>query len=194
MTASDWTDEELVSQTLNGDQRAFNDLAKRWEGSLYRFALRTLGDPDEARDVCQDALVKAYENLPRLREASKFKSWAHHIVLNLCRDRYRKNRGTPVTLEDTNPLELIEGGRGPEAADLGADRNSRQALLAEIMSGLPEEQRTALLLREYHGLNSKEIAEITGVPAATVRTRIFYGLKGVRKAVQQRGLQMEDLQ
>lgn len=194
MTASNWTDEELVVQSLNGDTRAFGDLAKRWEGSLYRFALRTLGDPDEARDVCQDALIKAYENLPRLREASKFKSWAHHIVLNLCRDRYRKNRGTQVTLEDTSPLELVEGGVRTGASDFGAEQVSRQSVLAEILSGLPEEQRTALLLREYHGLNSKEIAEITGVPAATVRTRIFYGLKGVRKAVTQRGLQLEDLQ
>ena len=180
-------------QSLNGDQRAFGNLAKRWEGSLYRFALRTLGDPDEARDVCQDALIKAYENLPRLREASKFKSWAHHIVLNLCRDRYRKNRGTPVSLDDSGPLELVQGGAGA-ASDYGAEQVSRQEMLAEILSGLPEEQRTALLLREYHGMNSKEIAEITGVPAATVRTRIFYGLKGVRKAVTQRGLQMEDLQ
>jgi len=184
------SDAELVDLSRGGNMDAFNLLTDRWEDSLYRFVRRTLGNEDDARDVCQESWIKAYQNLPRLRDGAKFKSWLHHIALNQCRDRFRaaKTRGDSVALEDAprDSDEMRAGGAW--IADHAAGRGSVQGLLGEILDGIPVEQRTCLLLREYHGFNSEEIAEITGVPAATVRTRIFYGLKTVRKVMARRGL------
>lgn len=186
------TDEQLVALTQGGNTQAFNGLAARWEGSLYRFTLRTLGNPEDARDVCQEALLKAYQQIGRLREGGKFKAWVHHIALNLCRDRFR----SPARRAETRSIDDEEYKEGALAAELAAQspsqiRPERAVLMRtieEVLGFLPAEQRTAILLREYQGFTSEEIGEITGVPAATIRTRIFYGLKSMRKMLDERGI------
>jgi len=189
------TDAELVALTQEGDLSAFNQLASRWESSLYGFVRRTLGDAEDARDVCQEALVKAFTNITRLRDGGKFKSWIHYIALNLCRDRFRSPRSRVET------LAYEEGGTGDlgprvgvaaEAADRLAEMTQLSDVLQRVLAELPQEQRTSILLREYQDLTSDEIGEIMGVPAATVRTRIYYGLKTVRKILQERGIDRAD--
>jgi RNA polymerase sigma-70 factor (ECF subfamily) len=186
------SDEQLVALTQSGDPEAFNRLAARWQGPLYGFVLRTMGNAEEAKDVVQEALVKAHGNLPRLREGAKFKSWLHNIALNLCRDRFRaaKVRGKTISLEDAG--ESVAQFVASETAEQGAESGSLQGVLEGFLEKLPVEQRTCLLLREVHGFNSEEISEITGTPSATVRTRIFYGLKAVRKQMDKRGLTAAD--
>jgi RNA polymerase sigma-70 factor (ECF subfamily) len=187
------SDAELVALAQEGDMEAYNSLVRRWDPSLYRFARRLLGNDEDARDVSQEALVKAYLNIRRLRDPGKFKSWVHHIVLNLCRDRYRSPRSRAVTeaYEEGQPGELTMVTEGPVMAgpDVSAHRSGLSEILESALDRLPPEQRTAILLREYQGLNSEEIAEVTGVPAATVRTRIFYGLKTVRRILREMGIE-----
>ena len=186
------TDEQLVALTQEGNLQAFNNLTSRWQASIYRFVLRVLGNQEDARDVCQEALLKAYVNIGRLRNGRKFKAWLHHIALNLCRDRFRSAtaRADIRTFEeegfDEKRLAAEHAlGRSPEAH---ATQNSLLRVLGDVFHQIPVEQRTALLLREYHGFTSEEIGEITGVPAATVRTRIFYGLRSIRKQLDRRGI------
>ena len=186
------TDEVLVAMSQDGDVQAFNMLAQRWEGSLYQYVRRSVGNPDEARDLCQEALTKAYQNIERLRDGDKFKSWVHHIALNLCRDRFRtqKARTELRSLDDVtvDELELASSEGRLESPDTTAVRGQLADLMAESLSLLPPDQKNAIMLREYHGFTSQEIAEITGVPSATVRTRIFYGLKSLRRALEERGV------
>lgn len=191
------TDEQLVELSQNGDLTAFNHLVERWETSVYRFVRRTVGNPDDARDLCQEALTKAFQNIERLREGRKFKSWVHHIALNVCRDRFRtaRSRTDLRSLEDFSAEEIqaaAEDAR-PDAPDNRVKRVSLQVILGSALDRLPAEQKTAIVLREYHGFNSEEIAEMTGVPAATVRTRIFYGLKAIRRTFHDRGVDPQDL-
>jgi RNA polymerase sigma-70 factor (ECF subfamily) len=190
------SDGELVARSQAGDARAFNSLVGRWETTLYAFVRRTLRDPEDARDVCQETLVKAHSNIGRLRDGEKFKSWIHHIALNLCRDRFRsaKGRAEMVSLDETGAEELEHSGGLPASIKLDADmeRASAQDVLANVLSRLPEEQRASILLREYQGFTSEEIGEMMGVPAATVRTRIYYGLRSLRRALDERGLTRGD--
>jgi RNA polymerase sigma-70 factor, ECF subfamily len=179
------TDEELVALSQRGNVAAFNRLTNRVEDSVYRFVLRTLGDREEARDVCQESLLKAYQNIGKLKNGSKFHAWVHHIALNLCRDRFR----SPRHKARKQDLEEMEAAGGAAALELSqhstlAHRGERAHLMLgveEALAQLPAEQRFAILLREYQGFTSEEIGEITGVPAATVRTRIFYGLRTLRR-------------
>lgn len=190
------TDAQLVARTQAGDVGAFNELANRWESALYGFVRRTLGDAEDARDVCQEALVKAYRNIDRLREGEKFKSWIHYIALNLCRDRFRSPRARMdfVAYEEGGDEPPTRGlPAGAERTEDAAEGASLGALLREMLERLPPEQRTSIVLREYQGLTSEEIGEITGVPAATVRTRIYYGLKALRAAMKARGIERTDL-
>lgn len=189
------TDKELVAMSQAGDVQAFNQLAQRWESSLYQFLRRSVGNPEEAKDLCQEALTKAYQNIERLREGEKFKAWVHHIALNLCRDRFRtrKARTELRSLEDVTirELDLLAAQGKEECPDHDMARSSLSELIAAALEGLPLDQKNAIVLREYHGFNSQEIADITGVPAATVRTRIFYGLKSLRRSLEDRGVTAE---
>ena len=188
------SDAELVALTQRGNLQAFNSLAQKWDASLYRFARRFLGNDEDARDVCQEALVKAYLNINRLRDPAKFKSWVHHIALNLCRDRSRSARARRETTgyDETvvpNPDTIR---RLAEGTDREAYRAVLGEVLEDVMSRLSDEQRTAILLREYHGFTSEEIGEMMGVPATTVRTRIYYGLKSVRRMLNERSIDARD--
>ena len=193
------TDSELVILSQQGDVRAFNRLAGRSNAALYGFVRRTLGNADDAQDVCQEAFIKAYANIGRLREPEKFGAWLHHIALNLCRDWHRAAKSRPAV----QSLENDADGRAFEIpADDAADRAEPDRERAEmlddaqrLLARISLEQRTAIVLREYQGFTSQEIAEITGVPPATVRTRVFYGLKAIHAMLHEQeraGMRRED--
>lgn len=185
------TDAELAALSKEGNLEAFNRLAGRWENPLFLFIRRMLGNDEDARDTCQDAFLKAYQNIGRLRDPAKFKAWLHHIALNLCRDfgRSARIRATQPYEEALPQDERVRPLVGRvEATDRAAERGSLAGLLGNVLGQLPEEQRTAILLREYQGFTAGEIAEITGVPPATVRTRIYYGLRALRRGLAQRGI------
>lgn len=189
------SDAELVALCQQGDLRAFNSLVRKWDAGLYHFVRRMMGDAEEARDIVQETLLKAHLNIRRLRDPESFRSWIHHIAINLCRDWHRSPRVRKQTRSldaaAENGVELAATGA---ATDAGAERSSTATLLEDVLARLSHEQRTAILLREYHGFTSDEIARITGVPAATVRTRIFYGLRAVRKLLAEQGIVSSDLE
>ena len=185
------SDERLVSLSQAGDVQAFDHLVTRWESSIYAYLRRTLGNREEARDLCQETLVRAYLNIGGLQDGSKFKTWLFRIALNLCRDRFRSARArtATATFDEQGPDGVRAAVERTEtmAPDLRAIRGDLIEELERALKSLPEEQREAILLREYQGLTSEEIGVMVGVPAATIRTRIFYGLKTVRRTLRERG-------
>jgi RNA polymerase sigma-70 factor (ECF subfamily) len=195
---SGMTDVELVVQSQGGDVEAFNQLASRCNASLYGFVRRMMGNAEDARDLCQEALLKAYLNIRRLRDPTRFRGWLHHIALNLCRDWHRSARARvrSESYEEGQPNEIriLEASGRRVAPDAAAEQASLAEVLGQMLDQLSWEQRTAIVLREYQGFTSEEIAQITGVPAATVRTRIFYGLRTIRKMMHQNGITMQSLQ
>ena len=182
------TDAELAVRSQRGDSDAFAQLTHRWELPLFRFVRRMIGNDEDARDACQDALLKAYRNIRHLRDPAKFKTWLHHIAANRCRDHHRQRAARPVCSfeEGFTGGELLENRAAP---DQNAEHQNMAEVLREVLDRLPHEQRTAILLREYQGFTSDEIGQMTGVPAATVRTRIFYGLKAMRRMLKGYGIQ-----
>lgn len=179
------TDNQLVARTLNGDVGAFNDLVVRWEASLYRFVVRYLGDPEEARDICQEAFLKAYTNLDRFRGQAKFSSWLFQIALNQCRTQFRRKKSRPtVSLdeeEQLSHLQLVPADTEPP--DASAIKSQQASELDAALANLPEDQRTAIILKEYHGLKFREIAEILETPESTVKSRLYHGLESLAKSL-----------
>ncbi len=185
-----WTDEELVARAADGDTESFNELIRRWERRIYALAYRTIGREEDARDVCQEAFLRAYRALPGFRGQAKFSSWLYRITLNLCRDWARRERRTPVVQapEDTNVLELAAANEPSESVeDLVARRDLTRAV-RQLMARLPEEQRTAIILKEYHGLTFQEIADLIGCPLSTVKTRVYQGLSVLRRELERHGM------
>ena len=185
------TDETLVTLAMSGDSESFNQLVLRWERPIYALAYRTLGREDEARDVCQETFLRAYRALPGFKGEAKFSSWIYRIALNLCRDWMRKKRRTPVMQapEGVDLADLADraAARGPvESIETLVARRQLSQRVAVAMRTLPEEQRTAIVLKEYHGLTFQEIAEMQGCPLSTVKTRLYQGLSVLRTQLAER--------
>ena len=178
-----WLDEELVARSIGGDQESFNQLVLRWERPIYALAYRVIGREEDARDVCQETFFRAFRALNGFRGQAKFSSWLYRIALNLCRDWVRKERRTPV-IQAPEELEVLEMAAvrepTPSVEDLVARRELTR-VVERAMARLPEEQRTAIILKEYHELTFQEIADLVGCPLSTVKTRLYQGLSVLRR-------------
>ena len=178
-----WTDEELVDRSRSGDVESFNQLITRWERPIYALAYRVIGQEEDARDVCQETFLRAFRGLAGFKGQAKFSSWLYRIALNLCRDWIRRRRRTPIsTLPEDVELEDLASEAGPSESveDLVA-RRELSGVVEVAMARLPEEQRTAIILKEYHGMTFQEIADLQGCPLSTVKTRLYQGLSVLRR-------------
>ena len=183
------TDEELVALSIGGDAESFNQLVLRWERPIFALAYRVIGREEEARDVVQETFLRAFRGIGNFRGQAKFSSWVYRIALNLCRDWIRRERRAPImpTPEGVDVIELAaEQGPVESIEDLVA-RNDLSKVVADLMTRLPEEQRTAIVLKEYHGMTFQEIADLQGVPLSTVKTRLYQGLSVLRRQLHQQG-------
>jgi RNA polymerase sigma-70 factor, ECF subfamily len=187
------TDEELVASAQAGDLDSFNQLVSRWERPMYALAYRTIGREEEARDVVQDAFLRAYRGLRGFKGEAKFSSWLYGITLNLCRDWMRRERRAPLvsTPEGVDAVDLADRQAAPTESveDLVARREMSRAV-ARVMAELPEDQRAAVMLKEYHGLTFQEIADMLDCPLSTVKTRLYQGLSVLRRRLERQ--QAED--
>lgn len=188
-----WTDEDLVARSRGGDVDSFNQLILRWERPIYALAYRVIGRQEDARDVCQETFLRAFRALPGFKGQAKFSSWLYRIALNLCRDWVRRQRRTPIVEvpDGVDPLDLVdlaaERDRPASIEDL-VSRRELSAAVEEAMALLPEEQRTAIILKEYHGMTFQEIAELQGCPLSTVKTRLYQGLTVLRRQLERQGM------
>ncbi|MEZ5418369.1 MAG: sigma-70 family RNA polymerase sigma factor [Vicinamibacterales bacterium] len=189
------TDEELVARSMDGDVDSFNQLIKRWERPIYALAYRTLGREDDARDVAQETFLRAFRAIKGFKGQAKFSSWLYRIALNLCRDWMRRQRRTPTVQapEDVDIADLAAEQGPSESIETLVGRRQLGRAVAAAMARLPEEQRTAIVLKEYHGLTFQEIAEMQGVPLSTVKTRLYQGLSVVRRLLEKGGMSAADL-
>jgi RNA polymerase sigma-70 factor, ECF subfamily len=186
----DLTDEELVARSVGGDTDSFNHLIKRWERPIYALAYRTIGREDDARDVVQETFLRAFRGLGGFKGQAKFSSWLYRIALNLCRDWIRRERRAPVvaTPDGVDLVELAGEGDGVERVDDIVVRKDLTRAVALAMRVLTEEQRAAIVLKEYHGLTFQEIADLLGCPLSTVKTRLYQGMLVLRRELERTGV------
>jgi RNA polymerase sigma-70 factor (ECF subfamily) len=162
-------DQELVERTIAGDRAAFETLVERHSAVVYRVAARIVGAQD-ADDVSQDALIRAFHRLEQYRGDSPFESWLLRIVHNTALDSLRRRRPTPVgaTEEGTTSPETGQP-RSPVSSLEDRERSDR---LVTKLRELRPEHRAVLVLRDLEGLSYGEIAEVTESPIGSVRGRL----------------------
>jgi RNA polymerase sigma-70 factor (ECF subfamily) len=182
-------DEELVAAFQAGDRSAFDTLFQRWDRKIQGAIYRIVGGAEDPRDLSQEVFLKAYRALGSFKQEARFSSWLYRIALNTCRDRLRRRRARPqVSLDEVDEArEFAAGFGGPTAFELVEARDLARTV-QEAMAGLPDEQREVIALKEYQGLTFVEIAEATGVPVSTVKTRLYRGLGRLRHQLEQQGL------
>ncbi len=175
-----------------GDARAFEVLVRRHRTAVFSFLLRLTGDRGRAEDLCQETFLKVVKASGSWEERARFTTWLYAIARNLAVDEARR-----MAFRRAEPLEPAdpEGERRrpePAAEDPSPDRAADAALvrpkLEAALQALPPEQREVFLLREYSGLRFAEIAEVTGTPENTVKSRMRYALEALRAELAARGI------
>ena len=183
----------------SGDARALTALVGRHRRAVYNFILRYVGQRQRAEDLLQETWLKVVRGSGDYQPKARFTTWVYTIARNLCVDSARKE-----SYRQTDSLDAPAGAdcdgrelseRLPDEATVAPDRaadNIRlRPLLTQALMALPLEQREVFLLREYHGVGFKEIAEVTGVNENTVKSRMRYALEGLRRQLAQLGVDGE---
>lgn len=176
------SDEQLLSQFLAGDERAFETLVGRYESRLRKVAYGLVRDWGLAEDVAQDAFLRAYRKAATFRGGSSVKAWLYRIAINRAHDELRRIRRKGEVALDIGMGEPDERRRA-SAEDVAAARELERHV-AMALSEMREEYRTALVLREMEGMTYREIAELLGWPLGTVQIRVHRGRLELRSRLQ----------
>ena len=182
-------DQQLVERAQKGDKKAFDVLVGKYRRKLERLLSRSIRDPAEIEDVAQEVFIKAYRALPSFRGDSAFYTWLYRIGINTANNHLvSKGRRAPTSTEyDAEEAESFE-----DAVYL-RDINTPESLLLSrqigdtihaAIEGLPDELRTAIVLRELEGHSYEEIAQMMDCPIGTVRSRIFRAREAISARVR----------
>ena len=183
---------QLVRASAAGDREAMERLLMRAQEVAYRFSLLVCGHPQDAEDVMQDALLKTYRHVSRIKEPEAFRTWLYTTVQNACRMKRRRHVGEPSHLTSMEQGATSgDGVAGPVEVE-GHARPADQIMIDAWVSGrlrdalkaLPPSYRMIVVLREMEGLSTREVAKVAGISEANVKTRLHRARVMLRQALE----------
>jgi RNA polymerase sigma-70 factor (ECF subfamily) len=182
------SDQLLVNRVKSGDKHAFDLLVLKYQHRIIKLIMRYVRDPAEAMDVSQEAFLKAYRAIPNFRGESAFYTWMYRIAINTAKNHLvaAKRRPLEYASEITEPEEFdwhanMQDGDSPEGQAMGDDLRQTVEKTIEL---LPDELRTAIVLRELDGLSYEQISQVMECPVGTVRSRIFRAREALDKSIK----------
>jgi RNA polymerase sigma-70 factor (ECF subfamily) len=168
--------QRLVERARDGDHDAFAELARAAVVRLDHAARLILRDPELARDAVQDAMIRSWRDLPKLRDVDRFDAWLHRLTVNACLDVARRRRRRVVEVELT-PLH------DPVTSDTSSAHADREQV-DHVLRRLDEGGRAIVVLHYYLGMPLSEVARTLGVPIGTVKSRLHRALGEMRVAIE----------
>jgi len=179
------SDKKLVERVQKGDKGAFDLLVLKYQHKIVNLIMRYVRDPELALDIAQEAFIKAYRALPRFRGDSAFYTWMYRIAVNTAKNHLAAQRRRPMDVEldlqDPEQYDLhakLKETDTPEGVALGIELKET---VERAIAALPEDLRTAIVLRELEGMSYEEIAQTMDCPVGTVRSRIFRARDAIGK-------------
>jgi RNA polymerase sigma-70 factor (ECF subfamily) len=181
-------DQKLVIKVQRGDKKAFDVLVLKYQHKVVKLVMRYVRDPSEAMDVTQEAFLKAYRALPGFRGDSAFYTWLYRIAINTAKNYLVAARRRPLDydldLQDPEQYDMrgrLSDGDTPEGMVLSDEIKDT---VNRAIQFLPEDLRTAIILRELEGMSYEEIATTMQCPVGTVRSRIFRAREAIDKKIR----------
>ena len=174
-------DERLISRDLDGQERAWVKLVKRYEKRIYNYSLRMTGATDEAMDLVQEVFLAVFRNLPNYRGDGVFAAWLFRIASNRCTDFLRRRNTNPLANSSLTDMESLKSSKMADE-DLAREQGNRQVL--KLLSRLSNEQRQVVELKLFQNMTFDEIEGYTGLSANTAKTRFYAALQNLRNLVE----------
>jgi RNA polymerase sigma-70 factor (ECF subfamily) len=166
----------LVERARRGDHDAFTELVRGAVTRLDQAARLVLRDPEQARDAVQEALIRAWRDLPGLRDPDRFDAWLYRLTVNSCLDQTRRRRRRPIEVE-LSPID------SPATTDMAGDVADRD-LVDQAMRRLDQDERAVVVLHYFLGMPLTDVAASLGIPAGTVKSRLHRALGEMRATVE----------
>lgn len=181
------SDLALVKRVQQGDRSAFDLLVIKYQHKILKLIMRYVRDPSEAMDVAQEAFLKAYRATPSFRGDSAFYTWLYRIAINTAKNHLvsagRRPAQYDVDLQDPEQYEAFSKLRELDTPEGLALSDEIRDTVNDAIGDLPEDLRTAILLREIEGMSYEEIAQTMECPVGTVRSRIFRAREAIDKRI-----------
>lgn len=190
----------LVMRAKEGDQSAQGKLMQLWYKRIYNFGYKFFMDHDLAMEVSQKTFISMCKNLPGLQDNARFKSWLYKIAVNYCREELRKKKGDRslsfdvVWNRDAEESPKWEaGGQRIDNPESQLHKTELADILQQALSELNAEQREVVIMKEYEGLKFREIAEVLNISENTAKSRMYYGLDGLRKILDRKNINKDTI-
>ena len=192
--------DSLILRAREGDKSAQSKLVQLWYKRIYNFAYKFFFDHDLAMEAAQKTFISMHRNIGNLQDVARFRSWLYTIAVNYCREETRKSKSNrSLSLQDLKPGDGEESYRWEESSSRSEnpERQLRHAelsdLLQQCLMELSEEQREVVIMKEYEGLKFREIAEALNISENTVKSRMYYGLDGLKKILERKNITKENI-
>jgi len=181
-------DRELVARVQGGDKKAFDLLVLKYQQKVLNLVTRYVRDHSEAQDVAQEAFIKAYRALAGFRGDSAFYTWLYRIAINTAKNylvaQGRRPPKDDIEAADAEQYDNAHGLKEYDTPEALAQKDELQHTVNEAIQALPEDLRTAIMLRELEGLSYEEIAKAMSCPVGTVRSRIFRAREAIEARIR----------
>jgi RNA polymerase sigma factor (sigma-70 family) len=185
----------LIVSAKAGDQAAQGKLVQLWYKRIYNFGYKFFLDHDLAMEVSQKTFISMCKNVQNLQDTGRFKPWLYKIAVNYCREEARKRKGSKSLSFDLVWNRHTEDSPHWESSAQRMDNPERQLqhlelsdILQKALLELSEEQREVVIMKEYEGLKFREIAEVLNLSENTVKSRMYYGLGGLKKILEKNNI------
>lgn len=185
----------LIVRAKAGDQAAQGKLVQLWYKRIYNFGYKFFLDHDMAMEVSQRTFISMCKNLQSLQDLARFKPWLYKIAVNYCREEARKKKGNRALSFDLVWNREAEDSPSWETSGQRHDNPERQLharelteILQNALGELSDDQREIVIMKEYEGLKFREIAEVLNISENTVKSRMYYGLDGLKKILEKKNI------
>lgn len=180
---------KLIEKSIQGDIESFEKLVTQYNRYIYNIAYRMMGNEEDAKDMSQEALIKAYKGIAKFKQESNFSTWLYRIVINVCKDELRKRSLSTVSMDEpigemSQIKDVIEDGSVSVNPVIVYEQLELRKEIENALNKLTDEGKSVIILKDILGYSYQEIGEILQVPIGTVRSRLSRGRMALKTELQ----------
>lgn len=180
----------LILKSKKGDEHAYGKLVGLWFKRIYNFSLKYFADHDLAMEVTQQTFITVYQKIDRLKDIDSFKFWLYKIALNYCREEDRRQKRKKwYSIFVSEDARMVESNYGQPEREY--QKREKEEIIADVLRRLPDDQKTVIIMKEFEGLKFREIAETLCISENTAKSRLYYGLKALKKILEHSELKID---